>query len=485
MANRPRIFAGTQIRTLRERRKLQQTELAKLLSISSSYLSQLEHDDRPLTPKLADNLATLFPIDWQEFELDDTEHVADALREALGDPIFANSMEPAALTKLAEQQPEFARRFVEMHEIYRRTSQRLEIVDEAISADGQAGSRLPWEEVRDWFHLSNNYVDRLDRSAEALAESMSDEFDYVSGASMRKHLLEMHDVSVVLEQTETLRNFDPGTRTLTIDAGQPPSGIRFQLAYHVVTSSLSKDIEHIASSASLRTVTARELLKVGLSNYAAGAILMPYEKFRMAAREHRHDVDRLGLIFRTSFEQTCHRLSTLQRQGARGLPVFFCRVDMAGNITKRHSATRLQFARYGGGCPLWVVHEAVAIPDRVLVQLAETPDGVRYVSMAKGLVKTAGRFDHNPRRYAVALGCEVDRANEFIYADSIDLSARGTATPIGASCRICPRASCDQRAYPPSDQTIAIDHFRRNVVPYDLAAKSSSRSGRLRGRDSN
>ena len=47
----------------------------------------------------------------------------------------------------------------------------------------------------------------------------------------------------------------------------------------------------------------------------------------------RHDIERLGLAFGTSFEQTCHRLSTLQREGARGLPVFFCRVDMAGNIT--------------------------------------------------------------------------------------------------------------------------------------------------------
>ena len=382
-------------------------------------------------------------------------------------------MEPTSLTKLAEQQPEFARRFVEMHEIYRRTSQRLEIVDEAIAADGQAGSRLPWEEVRDWFHLSNNYVDNLDRSAEDLANSMFYEFGHVSGASMRKHLLEMHSVRVILEQTETLRHFDPRTRTLTINAGQPPSGIRFQLAYYIVTSSLSKDIEQIASSASLRTGIARELLRVGLSNYAAGAILMPYEKFRMAAREHRHDVDRLSLIFRTSFEQTCHRLSTLQRQGARGIPVFFCRVDMAGNITKRHSATRLQFARYGGSCPLWIVHEAVAIPDRVLVQLAETPDGVRYVSMAKGLVKTTGRFDRNPRRYAVALGCEEDHSNEFIYADSLDLSGRGTATPIGASCRICPRPDCDQRSYPPSDQTLTINHFKRNIVPYDLTAKSS------------
>jgi predicted transcriptional regulator len=142
---------------------------------------------------------------------------------------------------------------------------------------------------------------------------------------------------------------------------------------------------------------------------------------------------------------------------------------MAGNITKRHSATRLQFARFGGACPLWIVHEAAAIPDRILVQLAETPDGVRYVSIAKGLVKTAGRFDRNPRRYAVALGCEARHASDFIYADGIDLGTARSVTPIGVSCRICPRPDCEQRAYPPSDRSIAVNLSRRGVVPYEIA----------------
>src|SRR3546814_6019001 len=105
----------------------------------------------------------------------------------------------------------------------------------------------------------------------------------------------------------------------------------------------------------LRTAAARQLLHVGLSNYAAGAVLMPYAPFRAGARAVRHDIDRLRLDYGVSFEQACHRLSTLQRPGARGIPMFFCRVDMAGNITKRHSATRLQFARFGGACPLWIV----------------------------------------------------------------------------------------------------------------------------------
>jgi predicted transcriptional regulator len=137
---------------------------------------------------------------------------------------------------------------------------------------------------------------------------------------------------------------------------------------------------------------------------------------------------------------------------------------MAGNITKRHSATRFQFARFGGACPLWIVHEAVAIPDRIVVQHAETPDGVRYVSMAKGLVKPSGSFTRTPRRYAVTLGCEADHAADFVYADALDRTA--PPTPIGISCRLCPRDDCDQRAFPPADRDISVDPDLRGTVPY-------------------
>jgi XRE family transcriptional regulator, fatty acid utilization regulator len=227
-------------------------------------------------------------------------------------------------------------------------------------------------------------------------------------------------------------------------------------------------IADVAQRAELPMLGADRLLSIGLANYAAGALLMPYIRFRESARELRHDIDRLARRFGVSFEQACHRLSTLQRPGAEGIPFYFCRVDMAGNITKRHSATRLQFARFGGACPLWIVHEAVAIPDRIVVQHAETPDGVRYVAMAKGLVKPSGSFTRSPRRYAVALGCEAEHAADFVYADELGVLGDRAAppTPIGISCRICPRSDCDQRAFPPADRAIEVDPATRAVVPY-------------------
>lgn len=468
MSSRHRIFAGSHLRSLRARRHLQQAELARQLLISPSYLSQLEHDDRPLTPRLFERLANLFPLEWQDFPADDTEQLSLLLREALSDPIFDSALEPEMIARLAEQQAIFARRFVELHGAYRRVNQRLEMVDEALTVDADEGARLPWEEVRDWFHLSNNYVDPIDRAAEALAGSVAGQANIPSIEDLRLHLQAHHGIAVELRPADVLRTYDATRRVLHVDLGQPAPSIRFQLAYHLAITALGDLIREIAGAARLRSDVARELLSIGLANYAAGAVLMPYGQFRRSAREFRHDVDRLALFYQTSFEQTCHRLSTMQRDGERGLPIYFCRIDLAGNITKRHSATRFQFARFGGACPLWIVHEAAAIPDRILVQLAETPDGLRYVSIAKGLVKAAGRFDRNPRRYAVALGCEVQHASEFIYADNIDTLSAQAATRIGVSCRICPRQDCEQRAYPPSDQKISVDPLRRGVVPYEL-----------------
>lgn len=468
MGKRQRLFAGEQLRILRQRRGLRQGDLADQLAISPSYLSQLEHDDRPLTPRLIERLASLFPLEWQDFPGEDTEQLSVLLREAVGDPIFDAPMAPDTIARLAEQQPAFARRFVELHGAFRRANQRLEMVDEALTVDTDEGARLPWEEVRDWFHLSNNYVDLIDRAAEQLAGSIAGPDAVPTIEALCAHLAQQHAITVEFRPAEALRSFDAAGQVLRIDSGQPAASIRFQIAYHVAATTLGAAIRDTAEAARLRSEVARELLTIGLANYAAGAVLMPYGHFRQSARAFRHDVDRLALLYQTSFEQTCHRLSTMQREGERGLPIFFCRVDMAGNITKRHSATRFQFARFGGACPLWIVHEAAAIPDRIQVQLAETPDGVRYVSIAKGLVKASGRFDRNPRRYAVALGCEVQHASEFVYADSIDLVTERAVTPIGVSCRICPRPDCEQRAYPPSDQKIAVHPLRRGVVPYEI-----------------
>lgn len=458
------LYAGNRVRMLRARLKLSQSAMAERLGISISYLSQIETDGRPLTAAVALALASAYPADWGGIDADEDTRLLAGLAEAAADPLVPEPP-PArdTLARAVEQQPGLMRRFVALHAAWRRAEEQLQRLDDAYETGAAGDGRLPWEEVRDWFHDAGNYVDAIDTRAERIGVSLGADPD-----ALARRLRERHGVSVrgAGDGEPPLRVFDPARGLLWVDAALPPESRRFQLAHQLARLELGAVIAQVVTDARPRSVEAVRLLEVGLANYAAGAILMPYEPFRGEARRVRHDIDRLRRLFGVSFEQACHRLSTLQRPGARGVPFFFARVDMAGNITKRHSATRLQFARFGGACPLWIMHEAVAIPDRLLTQLAEMPDGMRYVSVAKGLVKESGRFERSPRRYAVALGCEIGDAGDFVYADHLDLARPDAATPIGVSCRICPRERCEQRAFPPAGRPLKVDPERREVVPY-------------------
>ncbi|MCP3729024.1 short-chain fatty acyl-CoA regulator family protein [Sphingomonas sp. MG17] len=460
-STRRRLFAGARVRDLRKRLAIPQAAMAQRLGVSVSYLSQIENEERPLTPPVLIALTREFPEQWGE--LGEDHSVADLVRAidaGTDGSIAGEALDEAAVQRGVEKHPALTRRMVALHEAWRRSQAQLRVLDDKVESGAGGGGSLPWEEVRDWYQAEGNYIDALDRAAEALAGQLDD--PHGIEARLRGH----HGIRIedARDDDSRLTRFDAGSRRLAVSSVLPPESRAFLLAHRLAAIEFGEQMRSVGEQSGLSSPAARELLSLGLANYAAGALLMPYARFRDAARGVRHDIDRLRQRFGTSFEQTCHRLSTLQRPGAQGIPFFFCRVDMAGNITKRHSATRLEFARFGGACPLWVVHEAVAIPDRILVQLAETPDGARYVSMAKGLVKPSASYARPPRRYAVALGCEEAHAPDFVYADG--LRTDGIATPIGTSCRICPRADCDQRAFPPAASEIRIDPDVRAPVPY-------------------
>jgi predicted transcriptional regulator len=276
-------------------------------------------------------------------------------------------------------------------------------------------------------------------------------------------------VTVRIAEATELRGFDPRTKTLTISAALDAATRRFQILHQVALLTRQDLIDATLDLARFQSKEARDIARIGLANYFAGAALLPYTAFHEAARNTRHDLEALALSFGASIEQVAHRLSTLQRPRANGVPFFFVRVDQAGTITKRHSATRLQFARFGGACPLWNVHRAFETPGRFLRQLAETPDGVRYLCLARDISKPGGSFRAPVRRFAIGLGCEIRHAGDVVYADDLDISNEEAFEPIGISCRICERANCHQRSIPPLERRLSIDENRRGLLPYDVS----------------
>ena len=281
------------------------------------------------------------------------------------------------------------------------------------------------------------------------------------------HFERVHKGRVVADLPPGLmRVFDRASGTLHLDPRAPRSAQTFQIAHQIALMEHRDTIDGIVDAASLSTADAEAVCRIGLANYFAGAALLPYNVFATTARELRHDLALLSDGFGASLEQVCHRLSTLQRPGARGLPFFFAKLDQAGNITKRHSATKLHFARLGSACPLWNAHSAFTMPGRIIRQLGETPDGRRYLCLAVAVAKRSGGFRDPVRTYALALGCETSHAADIVYADDLATDHAPAYEKIGVSCRICERSDCHQRAVPPLKRRLSIDPQRREVVPY-------------------
>ncbi len=96
----------------------------------------------------------------------------------------------------------------------------------------------------------------------------------------------------------------------------------FQIAYQLAYFEHSKAVEEIINGSKLENLEAQRLARLALINYAAAAILMPYGVFLQTAEDNGYDITLLSRRFGTSFEQVCHRLTTLQRPGAKGVPFF-------------------------------------------------------------------------------------------------------------------------------------------------------------------
>ena len=468
---RDKLFVGPKVRALREQQNLTLDACAKQLGLSTSYLSQIENNQRPVTARVLIALSRIFQIGPGEFDSDEETRLIADLREASAD--LALGTQPPALSELklaAATTPSLARQFLALHRAYRALDERILRFDETVrmKTEDAPDSLVPYQEVRDFFHYRDNYVDELDVAAEALAADIGIEGEGNAVPAFEQALASRFGIQVIrtTAAADLLRHYDPAAKVLTLDRDLPEPTRAFQLATQLADLLFADACSDVLSAAGLESQTARDIARIGLVNYAAGALMMPYRRFAASAVELRHDIEQLQHRYNASFEQVSHRLSTLQRPGARGVPFYFVRVDAAGNITKRHSSTRFQFARFGGACPLWNVHEAFGHPGRILVQVAEMPDGVRYLCVGRSFVKRSGNYLRPNRQYAIGIGCEVAHADKVVYSEGLNLD--GAAVPVGVSCRICERPDCHQRAFPPLGRKLTVRPNERRVVPFAL-----------------
>lgn len=474
-----KVFLGARLKRLREERGLTQVAVAKGLEVSASYYNQLENNQRSLTPGLVLKIAQLFRVDPSLFADEEDARLLADLREALATSAPDESVSYAELRQLVTDLPQVARVLAKLGQRNRQAVERLEALSRGLNGVGSeltsALPPMPYEEVRDFFYARHNYIAPLDEQAEQIAR----ETQLIPGRAheaLRERLRARHGVRVERADDQggertPQRRFEVGARVLSLASGLSAGQEAFQMATQLAFLEAPALIDAQAAEGRFSSEEARSLCRIGLAHHFAGALVMPYTAFARAAEELRYDIDRLCVAFSVGYETVCHRLSTLQREGAEGVPFFFMRVDRAGNISKRQSATDFHFSRVGGTCPLWNVYEAFAQPGRTLVQLAQMPDGRTYLWIARAVSHGARGFGTPEKMFSIGLGCDVRHATRLVYARGLDLSDLDASTPIGMGCKVCDRPACPQRAFPPVGRLLAVDENESRFEPYPVSTR--------------
>ncbi len=471
-----KTFVGIKLKKLREERQLTQMSLAKSLGISLSYLNQIENNQRPLTVQVLLRLNEVFGIDVQLFSEAEEARLFSDLREVFADPRLNEQLGKTEIRELAANMPAVGRLLVEMHKQLGEAQEQSAYLANQLGNDRSTDLPVmlstPYEEVREYFYAHRNYIPELDHEGEALSRKIGLPVGKMKHA-LAERLLQMHGVRLVeqagTDSTDTVRHFDKSTRLLALSPRLDEGQQAFQLATQIAFLEQKQLLDQLLEKTAFSSPEALVLARIGLANYFAGAVLMPYMHFLQSAEQLRYDIELLEQRYAVSFETICHRLSTLQRPEARGVPFFFIRVDRAGNISKRQSATDFHFSRFGGTCPLWNIYAAFSSPDRILTQQAEMPDGRTYFWIAKMIRHRQGGYKAPSKSFAIALGCDLHHADRLVYSKGMILDDPAARTPIGAGCKICERQKCPQRAFPALYSTIQVDEAQTNFAPYMTA----------------
>ncbi|MFE9118349.1 short-chain fatty acyl-CoA regulator family protein [Streptomyces sp. NPDC007172] len=467
-----KTYAGARLRRLREDRRMSQVDLARTLAISPSYLNQMEHDSRPLTVPVLLRLTEAFGVDPGFFSERDTSRLVADLRDALTSEVSTGLVSSSDLADLAARMPAVATVLVELGRRNQHLTEQLAEVAEGRGAGTVAQPRSPHEEIREFFYRRQNYLHDIDVAAEELAA----ETGVRPGEVLRvlsARLGERHGVRTATDSERLLHHYDATARVLHLSGRLRPGQQAFRMATQLALLEHGDGMSALASEDFDEESVAWPLARIGIANYFAAALILPYRRFHAAAEESRYDIERLTDHFGLGYETICHRLSTLQRPRLRGVPFSFVRVDRAGNMSKRQSATAFHFSRAGGTCPLWNVYEAFAAPGRIHVQVAAMPDGRRYLWTARAISRHRGGWGEPGKTFAIGLGCELRHASRLVYSEGLDLDNASAAVPIGMGCRLCERTDCPQRAVPPLDRRLAIDENSSTFVPYPVADVSA------------
>ena len=465
-----KTFIGPRLRQLRREHGQTQAAMAEALGISAAYVNMLEKNQRSLSVSVLMTLSDNYGVDWRDLVSDKSSAVLADLRAAIQDPFFSVSRPDLdELRAAVDQSPLLVEGFLKLYKSHHTTLEKMmQLGTERMPEELLRSS--PETTIHDFFRDNSNHFDLLEQAAESLAREEPHEPDDVQFV-LKRRLQQRHGFSVMTSPVEkmgdSLRIFDEEQKIIRLSEALDHQNRTFQLAHILCFTEFGDILNTLTTDANLYSPANVKRCHVELANYFAAAFLMPYETFITRAEETRYDLDRIASAFSVSCEQASQRLTTLQRDGRRGVPFFFLRVDKAGNVTKRFNATSFSIAEHGGACPVWNLHTSFRTPGVILPQIVELPDGERFLTLSRTTERPVYSMETQDRRLAISLGCEIKHARKIIYSSAIDWSEDENVSKIGINCHLCPRRNCAQRAHDPIITELSTNTNRRGETRYE------------------
>lgn len=464
------VFMGPRLRRLRRDLGLTQADMAADLNISAPYVALLERNQRPLTADMLLRLARTYKIDIADLAGDGGADSTAQLQTVLKDPMFADvDMPSLEISDVATSYPGITEAFLRLYTAYRE--EQLALADRggptAVDGANVIDANDPVVEVRRFLAARRNNFPGLDDAAERLAQVAGSQNGLIERLRIRHNLSVRYLPPDVM--LGSVRRLDRHRRQLLLDDSLDKAGLNFQLAQQLAYLEMEDEIAAALADGHFATKSGELLARRALASYAAAALIMPYAAFVRAVDARHYDLEALARQFGTSFEQTAHRLTTLQRPGQEKVPFFLIRVDPAGNVSKLLDGAGFPFARHGGACPLWSVHRVFNTPRQIVTQWLELPDGQRFFSIARTVTAGGGAFGATRVERAIAIGCAAEHASRLIYTRAASGPGPDEATPIGVACRVCHRPRCTARSALPIGRELLPDDFRRLSVPFGFS----------------
>lgn len=450
--------------------------MAADLDISAPYVALLERNQRPVTADMLLRLARTYKIDLAALAGDGGADHTARMQSILKEPMFSDIDIPALeISDLAVSYSGMTEAFLRLYTAYRE--EQLALADRSapvLAGTAQLAGTEGFDtndsvaEVRRFLAARRNNFPSLDDAAERLAQTASGPSGFIELLRVR-HNLQIRYLSPDV-MLGSIRRLDLHRKQLLLEDSLDTASLNFQLAKQLAYLEMKDEIGTALEAGKFATKGAELLARRALAGYAAAALIMPYSAFAKAADTRHYDLEALARQFGTSFEQTAHRITTLQRPGQEKVPFFLIRVDPAGNISKLLDGAGFPFAKHGGACPLWSVHSVFRTPRQIVTQWLELPDGQRFFSIARTVTAGGGSFDAVRVERAIAVGCAADHAKQLIYTHNGQDPRADQPTPVGVACRVCHRPRCAARSVLPIGRELLPDDFRTLSVPFGFSA---------------